>query len=506
MEPTFRASMNWLHTWSGVVLGSLLFAIFWTGTLSVFDKEIDRWMIPASRLAPPASFSYETMREAYRAAGAAKAPSLLLLVPGERSPLISALWRQPDGTISQRMFDPVTGHALADPGTLAATRFIYPFHYSLNLRAFGVGYWIVGLCGMMMMVLCVSGVVIHRKIFADFFTFRPERQVRRAVLDLHNVAGVLGLPFHVVISLSGLAILYTLYFPGSVWAVYGRDAAGFSRDAYGSFSRPAAGRAGELASFDRIVASARATWGEGEPNYLLIAHPGDAAAYVQVNRASDDVVRNISASVSIDGATAAVLAASAAQRPLAATQRFIAGMHFIQFRHWSLRWLYFGLGLAGCVLIATGLLFWIETRRERHRGAGLAGARIVEAIAVGSVTGIIIATLAFLVANRLLPPTASAFGFGRAALEVVVFHAAWLLAFVHAFRRGGRSWAAQCRAICALALAAAGLNALTTGDHLIRALARRELWPVAGVDLMLLVAAGVAALAAGRLAREARGP
>ncbi len=41
MEPTFRASMGWLHTWAGVVLGGLLFAIFWMGTLSVFDREID---------------------------------------------------------------------------------------------------------------------------------------------------------------------------------------------------------------------------------------------------------------------------------------------------------------------------------------------------------------------------------------------------------------------------------------------------------------------------------
>ena len=38
MEQGFRASMNWLHTWSGVVLGGLLFAIFWMGTLSVWQK------------------------------------------------------------------------------------------------------------------------------------------------------------------------------------------------------------------------------------------------------------------------------------------------------------------------------------------------------------------------------------------------------------------------------------------------------------------------------------
>ena len=52
MEKTFRDSMQWLHTWAGLCLGTVLFAVFWMGTLSVFDREIDRWMMPATRLAP----------------------------------------------------------------------------------------------------------------------------------------------------------------------------------------------------------------------------------------------------------------------------------------------------------------------------------------------------------------------------------------------------------------------------------------------------------------------
>ena len=42
--------MGWLHTWAGLVLGAILFAIFWMGTLSVFDREIDRWLMPETRL------------------------------------------------------------------------------------------------------------------------------------------------------------------------------------------------------------------------------------------------------------------------------------------------------------------------------------------------------------------------------------------------------------------------------------------------------------------------
>ena len=51
MEQGFRASMNWLHTWSGVVLGGLLFAIFWMGTLVGVrprDRPLDGADDPAS--------------------------------------------------------------------------------------------------------------------------------------------------------------------------------------------------------------------------------------------------------------------------------------------------------------------------------------------------------------------------------------------------------------------------------------------------------------------------
>ncbi len=115
--------------------------------------------------------------------------------------------------------------------------------------------------------------------------------------------------------------------------------------------------------------------------------------------------------------------------------RFITGFHFIQFDHWSLRWIYFVLGPSGCALIATGFLFWLESRRRRHAQPGLRGVPVVEGLAVGSVSGIVIATLAFFVANWLLPPGASASGVERRHLEVWTFYIVWLLSFAHAWLR-----------------------------------------------------------------------
>lgn len=46
MKQTLTQSMAWLHTWGGLLFGWLLFAIFLTGSLAVFDQEIDHWMQP----------------------------------------------------------------------------------------------------------------------------------------------------------------------------------------------------------------------------------------------------------------------------------------------------------------------------------------------------------------------------------------------------------------------------------------------------------------------------
>jgi len=46
MAKGFRADMTWLHTWSGLIVGWLLFVIFVTGTSSYYRGEITLWMQP----------------------------------------------------------------------------------------------------------------------------------------------------------------------------------------------------------------------------------------------------------------------------------------------------------------------------------------------------------------------------------------------------------------------------------------------------------------------------
>ena len=46
MQKSVRQSMAWLHSWLGLTLGWLLFAIFLTGAATYYRHEINLWMQP----------------------------------------------------------------------------------------------------------------------------------------------------------------------------------------------------------------------------------------------------------------------------------------------------------------------------------------------------------------------------------------------------------------------------------------------------------------------------
>ena len=504
-SPTFRQSMNALHTWAGVVLGSLLFAVMWMGTLSVFDREIDRWMMPATRLASPAKQPPVKLDGVVTQAAnqlAKGAPQWFVRLPTERVPAIELRWRnEATKTTERRFLHPQTGSVLKDAETLAGTGFIFPFHYTLHVKWMDVGQWLVGLAGMAMLLMVVSGVVMHRRIFADFFTFRPKKKMQRASLDLHNLMGVLALPFHILMPLSGVILLFTLYFPSAYLTQYpqAKDAKkAFTEEAYGQYRRSKANQpATAISSIGDMLVSAEKHWPGGKADFVRVWLPGDANSYVELRRSyANEVTMNLD-QIYLDAATGKVLKRFEAA-PVMTVQRFIAGAHRLLFDHWLLRWLYFLGGLSGCILVATGFLYWLESRRVSHAKNGLAGVRVVEALTVFSVPGIVIATLAFFIANRLLLAGASVGDYSRATLEMWAFYGVWLGTLTHAGLRGRVAWREQAWAVVALSLLAVLLNAVTTPHHLLASVSQ-GLWAVAGMDFVLLAASGLAWMAARKL-------
>jgi hypothetical protein len=326
---------------------------------------------------------------------------------------------------------------------------------------------------------------------------------------------VVALPFHFFFAFTGLLIFATIYLPVSETMLKPlAKAHEVAEAARTGLPHEPAKVAAPMASVDAMVVEAKRRWAArgmaGEVGLLTINHVGDRNGYVSLFRAGSDQVALVGQGVHFEAASGRVIREDPVPNAVNSINEFLTGLHLQHFRHWLLRWLYVLGGLAGCVCIATGFVFFVEKRKKQHAERNLPGSRIVDALAVTAVTGMVIAAFTILVVNRLLPPELP----GRGSWEQYAFWSAWLLALAHAWWRTAAvrrsriapAWREQCWAVAALALAAMLLNWITTGDHLLKTL-DTGYWPVAGVDLCLLAAAALAIVAARRLRRrEAAAP
>ena len=139
----------------------------------------------------------------------------------------------------------------------------------------------------------------------------------------------------------------------------------------------------------------------GDVGFLAVQYPGDANGYVSIYRAGTDRIALTGEGIHFKASTGEVLHVDPPTTVVASVGEFLTGLHLQHFRHWLLRWLYVLGGLAGAVCIATGFVFFVEKRKRQHALAGSQGARIVDALAVASVAGMVVATLSILVANRV---------------------------------------------------------------------------------------------------------
>ncbi|MFV0476306.1 MAG: PepSY-associated TM helix domain-containing protein [Parahaliea sp.] len=546
MFANFRQAMAWLHTWFGLVLGYVLMVAFFFGALSVFDREIDRWALPDTRFEAQPMPSYDEVlapvyarlrahpddmvRTARRVHGEIPDPDTLPMASQwayttHRDPVLrlGGEYSIPNKPIDASddhqhvhgwgSIDPRTGEFLSEGSLKIGSEFFYPLHYSLHLTRWNLGYWIVGLAALMMLMALVSGVVIHRKLFKELFTFRPHKQTQRSVLDLHNMTGVVALPFHFFFAFTGLVIFANIYLPLNHTMLKPLHEQHELLDAQQTgLPHEPAGVVAPLASVDAMVAEAKRRWlardMPGEPGFLVVEHLGDSNGYVSIYRAGSDQVALVGQGVHFKASTGEVLREDPPLAPVFAVNEFLTGLHLQHFRHWLLRWLYVLGGLSGCVCIATGFLFFTEKRKRQLTGQSGVAVRWVDALAITAVTGMLVATVAMLVSNRLLPVNMAA----RGDWQEVVFWLSWLAALIHAFARSGivtrglisPAWREQCWLFAALAMLAVLLNWLTTGDHLIKTVGEGY-WPVAGVDLALLVSAGIAIYAARLLRRKEAG-
>ncbi|WP_188262452.1 PepSY-associated TM helix domain-containing protein [Azospirillum tabaci] len=518
MKDGFRQSMAWLHTWSGLLLGWLLFAVFLTGTIAYFRQEVTVWMQPELHGSVPDAGTAERAVERMGQL-APDASQWTIALPGERTPAVSVSWRPADAKPNDRAalkratLDAGTG-AVLEPRETAGGNFLYRFHFELYGMPRETARWIVGIATMAMLVAIVSGIITHRRIFKDVFTFRPEKSALRSWMDGHVAAAVLALPFHLMITYSGLLLFMTMLMPWAVDLAYDGDRqayfaeSGFRRAA--STPRPAPQTAA-LTPVAPLLAEADRRWADrGGVGSLTVTNPGRANATIELRPAESDSIGRGAATERLlfDGVTGQALEAPPADpQPAAmATGNYLMGLHLARFAGPGMRWLFFVSGVAGTVMVGSGLILWVVKRRsQRGRAENWAagpepfGHRLADRLNIGVVAGLPLAVAAYFWANRLLPVGLEE----RAGWEIGVFFLTWAAALLHApLRPSRRGWAEQLWIGAALFTLLPVLNLATAAGHLGNSLPAGN-WLLAGFDLTALAVGLLLGFAARKVGRNA---
>ncbi|WP_418303924.1 PepSY-associated TM helix domain-containing protein [Pandoraea vervacti] len=476
-----RQTMSDLHTWAGLLVGWLLYAMFLTGTVSYFRDELSQWMrpeVPHRQTLPDPAVVAQSVANRLTTLAAGSAQWGITL-PTERNPVASVFWRTapvptgtgntPRRTFEEATFDPTTGETLGTLGTRETLGgdFFYRFHFQFHPLPVLWGRWLAGVCAMFMLVAIISGVITHKKIFVDFFTFRWGKG-QRSWLDAHNALSVFGLPFHLMITYTGLVTLMAMYMPwGAQTALKTPVERAELAAQLSAFPAPgkATGQKMPLASIETMVREAQARWGAHDVGRVTVTNAGDAAARVAVTRGDATRVSMSPQYLLFDGATGKVLEVHDGVGAAAETRGVMYALHLGRFSDLQLRWLYFLVSLGGTAMVGTGLVMWTVKRRTRLPDPTRLhfGFHVVERLNIAAIAGLSIAMTAFLWGNRLISRDV----IERSAAEVHTFYWVWAATLLYALVRPARRAWIELLWIGAAALALLpALNAVTTSRGL----------------------------------------
>ncbi|MDY6511561.1 PepSY-associated TM helix domain-containing protein [Acinetobacter faecalis] len=527
-----RQSMSWLHTWASLILGWLLYAIFVTGTLSFFQNEITVWMKPELHQSVPQATQVQQTQVAlnYLQKNHPDAAAWNIQLPNSRqNTTLITVRKQGEDPRARRggtriTIDSATGQILEARETRGGN-FLYRFHFELYGMPRTWSRWIVGIATLLMFVAIISGVITHKKIFKDFFTFRSGKG-QRSWLDAHNATAVLALPFHIMITFSGLLLLLFTIMPWGVERVYeGRgeflqdqnralvqeNKESKPSDAASNRNQPAnAERAqgaergekrrgrdkkeaqpAELTNVAPILAYAQQEWKNNPIGTISIIAPNTNQAKIELRALHGESVtyRNVYASLQFDGVTGKNITDDSSSLknpniPMGIYNVFTT-LHEARGVDIALRWLLFLSGIVGTVMVATGLILWCVKRapQQQKQGYKSFGYRLVEVTNIAAIIGLPIACAAYFYANRFIPADMDM----RLNWEIRTFFVVWLLTLIYPiFRSSRQAWLELLALATVLFALLPILNFMTGGQALWNSIAYGQ-WVIASFDLAMWV-------------------
>ncbi|HEY6816062.1 MAG TPA: PepSY-associated TM helix domain-containing protein [Croceibacterium sp.] len=351
------------HAAIGLLAGALLYIVCLSGTLLVFYEEWQRF----EQATPPQMTAIDPDAvqrgmEALLATERGKPPTTHFYVdmPLAELPTTRVI------TDTQSMHLDAQGR-LVGPEQIEWANFLYGLHYTLNIPvAQGlVGITLVGLLGVLMIALALSGLIAHPKIFRDAFRLRTRHRGGVALSDWHNRLSVWTLPFSLAIAVTGAVIgLSTVTAAALAERYYGGDVEALYATMFGEEGEPdpAPAQLPDVATALRYMA---ANHPDVRLTYVTVHEPGTAGQHVQIvaehpRRLIFGEYYLFDSAGRFEG-TAGLADGALGQQAAASNY----DLHFGNYGGLPVKIAYALLGLALTAVCATGTFIWLGKRRRR---------------------------------------------------------------------------------------------------------------------------------------------
>lgn len=415
-----------IHTWTGILCGMALFIAFYAGALTVFKAPLTQWASPpaAHEAVPLANAEALIARTLAARPEVARDFTLQLQeVPASSARLV---WRvagknadEHDGGGARHYEARLDANGMAtaeERHPLRLGEFIDTLHRVVGLPVDNdPNRWFMGVVSLLYALALVSGIIlVSPTLVRDFFALRVGRNLKRLLLDAHNVVGIVSLPFHLVMALTAVVFAFhdEIYLLQNRFLYDGNLPAimqGARKPAEAGVPRHPA----DMLAPQELIARVRAVAPGFTPDSLQYLQVTGARAVVRVWGKDSGAIqpRARGGFAAIDPYSGKILSQDflpGRQSTAALVVSSFFALHMAAFGGTAVQWMYFVLGIGGAWLFYSGNLLWIESRRRKAQG--LEGAqlgerrdvRIMAALTAGICLGSVCGISATLVATKWL--------------------------------------------------------------------------------------------------------
>ena len=337
------------HRIIGIFIGILLIIIGTTGSLLVFHDELEAAVHPQLMKVIPEGerLSIDAIASTIQQADPS-AELQFILLPQQPEETYKVKVKSGDREIAT-FVNPYTGAILGWWGfDSILTHFLLKIH--MTLLAGKVGEIIVGICGLFLLILCITGLILWSGWKRPIPAFQVRWQAAKHLLayDLHQVSGILAVVFLILISITGILFVLAHNSQAFLSLLISSPEPETELVAIAPQQKPI--------SIERVIQIADTELPDSKTTFLSFAEERQRKVTVQ-KKYPDDIFPSGLSSVAIDRYTGQVLAVQKVLQPTLGNRiaKLIQDFHFGTFGGVASKILYVAIGFTPTLLFLTGL-------------------------------------------------------------------------------------------------------------------------------------------------------